>query len=101
MSSRQFKFHDGEKGAAIAIRIRYTKKANGFSKILKDGTIEVLLQKTGNDPDAELLTFLSKELNLPQERIHIIAGEGDQKKLVSILEAKPKNIQKKILNKID
>jgi len=100
MGARKFNFHDGEKGAAIAIRVKRSKGKSGFSKVLKDGTIVLKLAAGENEINARLVTFLARELKIAKGRIQIIAGEDGNKKLISVIDMKPKQIQKMILEKI-
>lgn len=100
MAGRQFKFHDGEKGAALAVRVKHSKKASGFINVLRDGTIVVRLEKKPGDINQNLVDFLAGELNIPKKKFQIIAGEEGDKKLISIIDLEPKLIQKKILEQI-
>ena len=100
MARRQFRFHDGGKGAALAVRLKYTRGKSSFSKVFKDGTILINLKKDEGEVNARLINFISRELNVPLERIEIIAGEDGDKKLLSVIDMKPKEIQKMILELI-
>jgi len=101
MADKDYKFHDGEKGSALAIRVISTRGKSCFSKIRKDGTVVVKLGPGGGDLNARLIEFVSQELKVSRSQIQIIAGSDGNNKLVSILDLKPKQIQKKILEKID
>ena len=97
MAGRKFKFHDGDSGAALAIRIKLSKKESGFANVLRDGTIVVRLERGPNDINENLIGFLSQELKIPKKRLQVIAGEDGENKLISIVDMDPKKIQKKIL----
>jgi uncharacterized protein YggU (UPF0235/DUF167 family) len=101
MVGRNYRFHDGEKGSAIAVRVKVGKAASCFSKVLKDGTVVIELGSGEGGINDRLLDFIASELNIPIKRIQIIAGEDGNKKLISIIDMKPKQIQKKILERID
>lgn len=100
MVGRQFEFHDGEKGAALAIRVTHTKGASSFSKVHKDGTVVIQLQQGEGTVNSRLIDFISRELNIHKKRLQIIAGEDGFNKLISIVDMKPMEIQRKILEKI-
>ena len=100
MTSRQYKFHNGEKGAALAIRVKHSRKNSCFSKVLRDGTVVVQLKLEAGDVNKRLIDFLALELNIPKARVQIIAGEDGNKKLISIVEMPPNQIQRRILEMI-
>lgn len=100
MIGRDFKFHDGENGAALAIRIKSGGKRNEFRKILKDGTVVVNLERTGEDLGRELIRFLAGELNVAEDRLQIIAGKEGKNILVSVLRMQPSEIQRLIFEKL-
>ena len=100
MSVREFHFHDGEIGAALAVRILERKKQNKIDKILKDGTVIIDIKGAPKDLNTTLAEFLGKELGINPEQIEIIAGERRDEKLISILDIEPKKLQNLILNKI-
>lgn len=101
MVGKDYKFHDGEKGSALAIRVIAGSGKSSFSKVRKDGTVVIKLGPGEDDLNARLLDFIARELGIPPGRMQVIAGKEDNRKLLSILDMKPKLIQKKILAKID
>ncbi|RLD09071.1 MAG: hypothetical protein DRI65_00185 [Chloroflexota bacterium] len=100
MVGRQFEFHDGEKGAALAVRVKLGKGASSFSKVLRDGTVVIRLEQREGDVNARLIDFLSSELDIHKKRLQIVAGENGNNKLISILDMKPVQIQTKILERM-
>ena len=100
MIGREFKFHDGQKGAALAIRIIKNSEENTIRKVLKDGT--VIVHMKGNPDDAEdiLLRYLSAELGVERARVDIIEIKDGVDVLLSILDIDPGEIQNIILEKI-
>lgn len=101
MAGRDFKFHDGEKGAALAIHVKMSQGKSCFSKVQKDGTVVIELELGKGETNTRLMEFLSTELAVPLKRIQIVAGEDGNKKLISIIDMSPKEIQKTILERID
>ena len=75
MIGRDFKFHDGKKGAALAIRIVIDAEEDMIRKVLKDGTVVVHLRSTQEDNHDNLLRFLSTELKIDKNRFDIIRSE--------------------------
>ena len=100
MIGREFRFHDGKKGAALAIRIIKDSKENMIRKVLKDGTVVVHLAGVLEDPEEVLLQYLSSVLNLDQNRFDIIEVKDGVDMLLSILDIGPDEIQKMILKMI-
>ena len=100
MIGRDFKFHDGKKGAALAIRIIMDSEKDMIRKVLKDGTVVVHLRENQDDPNELLIQYLSSELNIDKARFDIIEGREGVDILLSILDIEPFEIQKLILEKI-
>ena len=100
MAGRQFKFHDGESGAALAVRIKHSKKTSEFVNVLRDGTIVIRLERAGGAADQNLISFLARELNIPKDKFQVVAGSKGDNKLISIIDLDPDLIQKKILERI-
>lgn len=98
MDDREFRLHDGKKGAALAIRITPRAKQNKVVDILSDGTIKIHLKTDPSDPNINelLLIFLSKELNVSKNRLEIVGGTTGRDKLVSILDMKAEDLHKEI-----
>lgn len=100
MIGREFRFHDGGKGAALAIRIKSGSKSRRILKVLKDGTVVIGFPGAGYDANQELLKFLALELGIAQENLQVIAGHEGKNKLVSVLHLKPEDVQQLVLKKI-
>jgi uncharacterized protein YggU (UPF0235/DUF167 family) len=101
MIGREFRFHDGEKGAALAIRITQDKASTGIVKVLKDGILLINLPQKDVDIDNELINYLSKTLDIEKRRLDIIAGSEENERLVSIIDMKPSQVQEIVLENID
>ncbi len=100
MIGREFRFHDGKKGAALAIRIIKNSNKDMIRKVLKDGTVVVHLKGNPEDPNDLLIRYLSTELHMDQGRFDIIEVKDGVDVLLSILDIGPNEIQNMILNKI-
>ncbi len=86
MSDRNFHLHNGQSGAALAIRITPRATSNQVAEILHDGTIRIRLTATpGDEVNSELKRFLSSILDVPNSSIDVVAGQTGRDKLVSIL----------------
>jgi uncharacterized protein YggU (UPF0235/DUF167 family) len=101
MIGREFRFHDGEKGAALAIRISQEKGETGLIEVLQDGTLLINLPNDDADINMELKQYLADILGIAKKRLDIIAGGEDKERLVSILDMKPSEVQDIILYIID
>ena len=100
MIGREFRFHDGKIGAALAIRIIKESEKDEIRKVLKDGTVVINLKGHSDNPHEKLIQYLSSELNIDQNRFDIIEGNDSVDILLSILNIEPAEIQNKILKKI-
>ena len=99
MIGRNFNFHDGEKGSALAVRISDDQGKPGIIMILEDGTLVINLHGKSNDINQELIRFLAKILNINEKRFDIVAGMEGSEKLLSILDISPEKVQELVLNK--
>ena len=100
MIGREFKFHDGKKGAALAVRIIKNADKDAVQKVLMDGTVVINLKENPDDAKDLLLEYLSAALHIEKERFDIIEGKDGMDMLLSILDIEPSEIQKLILDKI-
>ena len=101
MIGREFKFHNGAKGSALAIRVVQKKRETGIDRVLRDGTVIVNLDPGSTDNNHDLKIFIADILELNQIRLDIIAGHEGPEKLLSILDMGPNEVQNLILEKID
>ncbi|MFC1997265.1 DUF167 domain-containing protein [Chloroflexota bacterium] len=98
MSDRNFHLHDGQKGAALAIRITPRATSNQVAEILHDGTIRIRLAAApGDEVNYVLKEFLSNIMDVPESAIDVVAGQTGRDKLVSILNLDSETAHKKII----
>ena len=101
MSDRNFHLHDGQSGAALAIRITPRATSNQVAEILHDGTIRIrLVAVTGDEVNAVLKAYLSNILEVPESAIDVVAGQNGRDKLVSILNLSSEFAHKKIIEQM-
>ncbi len=99
MKRRHFHLHDGQKGAALAIRVTPRASKNEIAEIRSDGTVRIRLMAPpieGRANDA-LVTFLADILDVSRSKIEIVAGETGRDKLVSVIGMDAETVHKKIL----
>jgi len=99
MAERKFRLHNGQIGAALAVRITPRSKKNEIVEILNDGTVKIRLTAPpveGKANDA-LIAFLSDVIGVPRSQIDIIAGATGREKLVSILNLDATTVHQRIL----
>jgi hypothetical protein len=91
--------HDGQKGAALAVRITPRASRNEISEILSDGTVKIRLTAPPVEGKANLalVEFLSNVVGVPPSQIEIVAGATGRDKLVSILDMDAETVHKRIL----
>jgi uncharacterized protein YggU (UPF0235/DUF167 family) len=97
---RRFKLHDGKRGAAITVRLTPRARRTEFSGILRDGTLRVRVAASpeGGAANVALVDFLSQVLDVEGGRIEIVAGEEGLDKIVSILDMRAEEAQRRILS---
>ncbi len=101
MSNRNYHLHNGEKGAALAIRVTPRATSNQIAEILHDGTIRVRLQAApGEEVNTVLRTYLSSIFEVPETAIDVVAGQSGRDKLVSVLNVDSETAHKKILENL-
>ena len=102
MTSRDFHLHNGQKGAALAIRVITRARRNEIVEVLNDGTVKVRLKAPSKDDETNrvLIEFLAQLLDVPKTRIEIVAGEIGRDKLVSVLDLDADAVHDRILNNL-
>jgi len=96
--TRHFKLHDGQRGAALTIRVTPRARKTEFAGILEDGTVRVRVAAPpveGKANDA-LLAFLSGVLGVRKNRIEIVAGKRGLDKIVSVLDMSSEEVENRI-----
>ncbi len=102
MTKKVHRFHDGKKGAALAIRVIPRSKKNEVVKVLSDGTIRIRVTAPPVEGKANeaLIKYLSKILGVSKSKVEIIGGEKGRNKLIAILDMDADTVQEKILKQI-
>jgi len=103
MTQRNYKLHNGKKGAALAIRVTTRATENKIIGALSDGTVKmhIAAEPTGGQANEELVKFLSAILGVDEKRIEVVAGDTGRDKLVSVLDMDAETLHKKIVENID
>ena len=99
---RSFHMHNGQSGAAIAVRVTPRASKNAIKEITSDGTIRVHLIAPSDDKkiNQSLVDFLSKVLEVPANRLEVVAGVSGHDKLVSILDLDAQEVHDRILKSL-
>jgi hypothetical protein len=99
VSQRKFHLHNGQKGAALAVRITPRASKNEISEILSDGTVKIRLTAPPVEGKANLalVDFLSDVLGVPPSQIEIVAGATGRDKLISVLDMDADALHQRIL----
>jgi uncharacterized protein len=102
LDSRSFRLHDGKKGAAITVRVIPRSRRNELAEVLNDGTIKIRLVAAADDDqlNKDLLVFLADTLDIPHNRLDIVAGKNGLDKLISVLDLDASMVQERILKKL-
>ena len=103
MAQRNYKLHNGKKGAALAIRVTTRATENKIIGALSDGTIKIHIaaEPGGGQANDELISFLSAVLGIGKDRIEVVAGDTGRDKLVSVLDMDSETLHKKIVENIE
>lgn len=96
------KFSDGQRGIALPVRVIPRASRNEIVEILSDQTVKIRLKAPPVEGKAneELIKFLSKVLDIPKSNFEIVAGKTGRDKLISILDADGKEVNRKILENL-
>ena len=98
MSSRKYKLHDGQSGAALTVRLTAKASRNAVAGILEDGTVKVHVTaapEKGQDNMA-MTKLLAEVLGVSEKDVAIIAGETGRDKLISVLSLDAVSVTKRI-----
>jgi uncharacterized protein len=102
MTQRDYKLHNGKKGAAIAVRVTPRATRNQIIGALQDGTIKIHIAAVPNEGQAnEIDRVLIRILGVPKERIEVVAGDMGRDKLVSVLDMDSETLHQKIVDNIE
>jgi len=103
MTQRDYKLHNGKKGAAIAVRVTPRATKNQIVGALHDGTIKIHITATADNGQAnqELIEFLASILGVPEDRIEVVAGDIGRDKLISVLDMDTETLHKKIVENME
>ena len=102
MVKRDYRLHNGKKGAAIGVRITPRTSTNKIAEILNDGTVRICLTSSLSDEkmDQHLTMFLAEILSIPVSQIEVVVGDSSRDKLVSIIDMDAPVVHKKILENL-
>ena len=103
MRERNYKLHNGRKGAAIAVRVTPRASKNQIVGALQDGTLKINIESavTEGKANEELIAFLAGILDVTKDRIEVVAGDTGRDKLVSVLDMDSDTLQRKIVENIE
>ena len=100
MSSRDFRFHDGESGTALAVRIVRKRGGTTITEIKKDGTVVLNCGSDMRDLDSGVIDYFSGLLGVKPDKINVVAGQKRLEKIISFIDIDPVTVQKKIIQSI-
>ena len=96
--SREYKLHNGERGAALTIRVTPRARKTQFGGVLEDGTLRVRVAAPPVEGKANqaLINYLAKVLGVRKNRIEIVAGERGLDKILSVVGMTAEEVEEKI-----
>jgi hypothetical protein len=103
MAPRKFRLHDGQRGAALAVRLTPRASKNEIVEILSDGTVKVHVTAPPVEGQANeaLLQFLGQVLGVPRSRLDVVAGATGRDKLISVIDMDAADVHKKIVKHLN
>lgn len=83
---RDFKLHNGKRGAALTVRVTPRSRKTEFGGILEDGTVRIRVAAPPVEGKANraVIAFLAKVLGIRKNKVEIVAGERGLDKIISI-----------------
>jgi uncharacterized protein (TIGR00251 family) len=95
---REFKLHNGERGAALTIRVTPRARKTEIAGVLDDGTVRVRVAAPPVEGKANkaLIAYLSKVLGVRKNKVEIVAGEKGLDKIISVLEMPAGEVEDRI-----
>ncbi len=101
--SRKFNLHNGQRGAALAVRVTPRASRNQIVGLVDDGTIKVHLASDAAEDqiNVELVAFLAEVLGVPKSRLEIVAGENGRDKLISVLDMDVETAHQRVVAHMD
>ena len=96
------RFHDGESGSALAVRVIPRAPRNELVGIQPDGTLKLRLHAAPVEGKANqaLVEYLAEVLDIAPGRIELVAGQSGRNKLVSITGLTSSEVQTRIVKKL-
>ncbi len=100
---RTFKLHDGQRGAALTVRVTPRARRTEVAGILEDGTLRIRVTAPPLEGRANtaLVDYLAEVLGIRKSRIEIVAGEKGLDKIVSITGMAAQEVQRRLQAWID
>lgn len=86
-TGRKFEITDAKGGAAFTVRVVTRATETEIVGLQEDGSLKIRLQASpAGDPQAnkELVEYIASKLEVPIEKIEIVAGQDGRDKLVSV-----------------
>jgi hypothetical protein len=100
---RMFKLHNGQRGAALTVRVTPRARRTEVAGVLEDGTlrIRVTAPPVEGRANAALVEFLAEVLGTRKSRVEIVAGEKGLDKIITIAGMAAEDVQRKLQDWID
>jgi uncharacterized protein YggU (UPF0235/DUF167 family) len=102
-AGRNYQMHGGIAGAAVAVRVKPSSRADRVTRILDDGTVEICLCAAGSNPKAvnsALVKYLAEISGVRPSNIEIVAGEGGNKKLVTFTNVGKEKVNQSLVDQL-
>lgn len=96
--NKTLRFHDGQAGAAITVRVIQNANRNEIHAIRESGLIEIrLTEKNPERVNQALLAFLDGIFGGATHPLEIVAGIQSSEKLITVLGLTAEQVQEQVL----
>lgn len=101
-TKRAFRLHNGERGAALTIRVTPRARKTELGGVLEDGTLRIRVAAPPVEGKANqaLIAFLADVLGVRKRKIEILAGERGLDKIISVLDMRASEVEKRLKEKL-
>ena len=99
---KTYHLHDSKGGSALAVRVTPRSRKNEIVEVMDNGTVRIRLTTSPDKQEMNraLIEFLAQVLEVPSNRIEIVAGESGREKLVSIIDLDASTVQQRVLSQM-
>ncbi len=103
MPDQKVPMSSGGRGTALAVQIKSGANSHRIEKVnFENGSVMIGLKSSSDQSEinSSLIAFLAEIFEVKPDLIEIVAGQDQNKKLVSILDIHPETVQAKLMRNL-